>query len=138
METVMIITLANLHKATKQQIFNQVATHLLTQKKQAKIINETGTFCRYRIPNTNLKCAGGCIIADLEYDETCETRTWHDAIKLYILDFPYCNRHENFIGNLQSIHDSLDPSEWKKSLYQLTRDEKLDSTCLLDFNEINK
>ena len=87
METVMVITLANLHKATKQQIFDQVATHLLTQNKQAKIINGTNTSCMYHVPDTDLKCAEGCIIADLKYDETCETRTWHDAIKLYILDF---------------------------------------------------
>lgn len=131
----MIITLANLHKATKQEIFDQVATHLLTQNKHAKSINDEGNFCMYRVPETNLKCAVGCLIADSEYILSCENSTWYDAIKAYILNFPHCDKHEYFLAKLQGIHDSHPTTQWTDLLYAFAVDEKLDTTCLQKFNE---
>lgn len=57
----MKITLKNLHEATEQQVFDQVAGHLLTQKEVLP-----SPACFYRGPN-GLKCAAGCLIANDEY-----------------------------------------------------------------------
>ena len=54
---------------THQEIFNKVATHLLTQRKQA--INDAG-ICFYRTPE-GLSCAVGCLIPDDLYTPLIET-----------------------------------------------------------------
>lgn len=64
----MIITLKNLHEATAQQVFTQVATHLLTQKERSFVIDDRGEeLCAYRGDN-GLKCAAGCLISNDEYN----------------------------------------------------------------------
>ena len=50
----------------KQQVFNTVAKHLLTQKKKSI---KDGT-CRYRY--RNLSCAVGCLIPKEEYSPKLE------------------------------------------------------------------
>lgn len=58
------ITLATLPQATEQEVFDQVARHLLTQGAFARI-GSAGR-CVFRT-SSGLKCAAGCLISDEEY-----------------------------------------------------------------------
>jgi hypothetical protein len=107
-----IITLANLHEATKQDIFNQVARHLITQNHRS--VDEKG-YCKYR--SGNLKCAAGCLISDEEYtplmdSEKSQGTGWIDLVHEGLV--PRDNMH--FIRLLQVLHDGMhgitSPEEW--------------------------
>jgi hypothetical protein len=63
----MMITLKTLGKATLQQVFDQVANHLMDQGERAATVNSSGRVtCYYRL--NDLKCAAGCLIGDDEYE----------------------------------------------------------------------
>jgi len=100
-----MITLATLATATKQEVFDQVKNHLLSQKKKA--VSEYGS-CYYRVLKDGkiLKCAGGCLIADDEYNPHMEGRLWGTLPD--ITDY-----HAEFISELQQIHDKNDPDKWE-------------------------
>ena len=112
----MKVTLENLAQATEQQIFDQVATHLLTQKKQSATV--TGG-CKYR--HNGLMCAAGCLIADDEYRESLENSSW---LKLSNAG-QVPEAHKGFIHSLQRIHDSKFSSNWFHCLEQLAIAHKL-------------
>lgn len=57
---------------TKQQTFDIVAKHLLTQGRRAT--NLDGHICMYRAPNGD-KCAAGCLIPDEQYVLSLEGQT---------------------------------------------------------------
>ena len=66
------ITLKTLEQATAQEVFDQVAEHMLTQY-ELSMLNDT---CVYR-GYSGLKCAAGCLIGDDEYNnELMEGFTW--------------------------------------------------------------
>ena len=130
----MNISLKNIHLATKQQIFDQVATHLLTQHEAAQVEKRGGgVACLYRVPDTDLKCAGGCLIADDEYDPSCEGKTWDDAIQVYVGKYPNCDKHEDLITDLQSLHDEGNSAYWWQNLYSLAKQKHLDASVLSNF-----
>jgi hypothetical protein len=52
-----MITLETLPQATAQEVFDQVATHLLTQRQRST----TKGNCAYR-GDDGLKCAAGCLL----------------------------------------------------------------------------
>lgn len=57
---------------TRQEIFDRVVRHLLSQKQKAAIDDVYGnTRCRYRTPD-GLRCAVGCLIPDDAYDPSIE------------------------------------------------------------------
>ena len=100
----MNITLKTLPEATNQQVFDQVATHLLTQGIQSKY----GGNCVYRTP-AGLKCAAGCLIGDDEYvpamDNSVDT-SWDGMISLELVP----DDHYELIASLQKIHDHYMPN----------------------------
>lgn len=102
------ITLANLNNASEQEIFNQVAKHLLTQNK--KSIKEDGV-CLYKSPE-GLKCAAGCLISNEEYRPEFETNSWYWLIR----DSKFPKEHQALIRDLQFIHDQISVSDWKRYL----------------------
>lgn len=80
---------------THQQIFEQVVTHLLTQKIRAI---SAGGNCVYRAGTS--KCAVGCLIPDDIYDPLIEGRTVQDVpvIEGYWSDGGYLGRALNKSG----------------------------------------
>lgn len=104
----MTITLATLPDATEQEIFDQVAKHLLTQMARS----DRGPYCAYRGPD-GLVCAAGCLISDSEYtpefDENDEGSDWTQLIDRGLVPA----QHGPFIRNLQIIHDDVEPPHWK-------------------------
>lgn len=114
------ITLATLKDATKQQVFDQVAKHLLTQN----VRSENPDYCAYRGDN-GLMCAAGCLISDSEYkpemDHNENGSTWHDLIESGLVP----NAHPVLIKHLQHIHDNEEPKSWRECLVKAAKNFEL-------------
>lgn len=104
----MTITLKTLPQATEQEVFDQVAAHLLTQRQKSQISSGD---CAYLAPN-GLKCAAGCLIGEEEYDPGFETWGWHSLVKKGLVP----NEHKWFILDLQALHDSCPVENWEVEL----------------------
>jgi len=96
----------------RQEIFDKVKKHLLTQGKRA--VNAMGK-CKYRIFDENgeviAKCAIGALIPDEIYVPSMEGTTFH-WINLYyrdkILDYLGLSSTDDdvkFLNALQAVHD---------------------------------
>ena len=105
-----MITLKTLSEATAQDVFNQVARHLLRQDE--KSIRPNG--CAYR-GEEGLKCAAGCLIGDDEYDPSLEGKLWVSLVN----DRKVCSNHSYLIEKLQVVHDSQPPECWKDKLFYI-------------------
>jgi hypothetical protein len=103
-----MITLKTLEQATEQEIFDQVANHMLTQMRKSQ---QSDGSCAYRGLN-GLKCAAGCLIADDEYTIEFENNTW---LKL-VQNKKVPSRHLALIDELQIHHDETDCRKWKDGL----------------------
>jgi hypothetical protein len=114
-----MITLKTLPKATAQQVFDQVATHLLTQKRKSKLKSDP-LECAYR-GKGSLKCAAGCLISDEEYNPAMEGNGWCRLIREKIAP----SKHEQLIYSLQIIHDTHPVNEWETKLKWIAEINKL-------------
>jgi hypothetical protein len=112
-----MITLKTLEQATKQEIFDQVANHLLTQMQKSENI---GRKCMYR-NYSGLKCAAGCLISDEEYEERFEGCSWYKLIEREQIS----KYHERLIQELQDIHDNYEVCDWKDELKYLANKRNL-------------
>lgn len=115
------ITLATLSSATAQEVFDQVANHLLTQN--AKSITDGN--CHYRSLD-GLMCAAGCLIDDDEYTENMEGELWPSALKLTVKS-TILRAHSKLIQSLQNLHDTRDVNNWRIGLVEIARKFKLSS-----------
>lgn len=106
-----MITLNTLKDATAQEVFDQVAEHLLTQNRTSF----DGQSCKYRIVLENkdiLKCAAGCLIGDDEYNPDFEGRTWKRLVSLGLVPLA----HAELIKDLQKVHDLINFTNWNTTL----------------------
>ena len=92
-----MITLKTLPQATEQEVFDQVATHLINQKVRSA--SQLGVSCYYR--QDDLKCAAGCLISDDEYDVSIEGKAWSSLVYRSMVP----STHEDLITGLQEIQD---------------------------------
>ena len=99
-----MITLATLPQATEQEVFDQVATHLLRQRKVSR--NPETQMCAYRGAD-GLKCAAGCLIGDDEYSSAMENLEW-DQLEMQKQRFTVPEEHIGLITDLQQVHDNAD------------------------------
>lgn len=122
----MKITLATLPQATEQQVFDQVALHLLTQDEKSWGPLKSGNDgCMYRGPR-GLTCAAGCLIGDDEYQPG-----WENSVYTDIREAPAA--HKSLIYRLQSIHDTYEIVEWPKKLTNLAKECSLSSEVVINF-----
>lgn len=124
----MKITLKTLPTATKQQVFDQIAKHLILQGMRST--DKSGHTCMY-LGHDRLKCAAGCLISDQEYNKEWEGKSWGGLCDT-VPSFP--NNHKSMIADLQYIHDSDHPRSWKHSLKAIAKDNKLE----FKFDNLNK
>lgn len=125
---------------TKQEIFNTVARHLLTQGEKSMV----GDKCQYR-GDRGLKCAVGVLIRDEYYDpefDEGEGISVHWAYrclpkqeKLYRAIEKALSRklyREDFelLVALQELHDGNDPSTWRMELGALAEAHALSAEVL--------
>ena len=121
-----MITLKTLGQATEQEVFDQVAEHLLTQMR----VSENDRGCAYRSPD-GLKCAAGCLIGDDEYSREWDAGGigWGQLVTKDIVP----HSHGALVGRLQRIHDRYDPEYWKAELANVADYFKLNTNALLNF-----
>lgn len=109
----MKITLSTLSKATAQEVFDQVAKHLLKQNSQS--FGSCGG-CAYRgVDGT--QCAAGCLISDEEYDPIWDKNgnQWYTLIS----EEKVPKDHGTLICELQRVHDNYEPDLWLRELDKL-------------------
>lgn len=119
-----MITLKTLPQATEQEVFDQIAVHLLTQNRKSSDRHQ----CMYKSKD-GLKCAAGCLISDEEYMEFFERKEWRSLAN----DTYVPSNHIGLIANLQVIHDSYEECEWKNRLIDIARIKGLNTTAIERF-----
>jgi hypothetical protein len=103
---------------TEQEVFDKVASHLLTQNKKAL---DEENYCVYLAPD-GCKCAAGCLIPDEQYVYTIEGSTWS-----WLKDRGYVeNKHYSLIRRLQICHDTQKPHEWPSCLEKIAEEFNLE------------
>lgn len=117
------ITLKNLKEATKEQVFDQVAKHLLQQQK--KSLSKGGSTCFYRGAD-GLKCAAGSLIGDEEYEKHMEGLSWTGLA----IEGLVPSKHLDLISHLQGIHDNSDVEDWENELTEVAKDFEIKSNIL--------
>lgn len=132
-----IITLATLEEATAQEVFDQVANHLLTQYRKSQRMYADPDYpemeypiCLYRGPD-DTKCAAGCLISDEEYREDCEKKAFCEAYEI-LMDRP-CKCHKGLILDLQKCHDYSTPFTWKTELHKIAAQHNLNSDVVNNY-----
>lgn len=112
-----MITLGTLALAHGQEVFNQVAIHLLTQMESSS----TTHGCVYRTTKEgkSLSCAAGCLISDDEI-KLIERKGlngvgWYELVGNDVAP----KNHRELISNLQTIHDSYNTEDWEYRLREL-------------------
>jgi hypothetical protein len=131
---------------TDQEMFDKVATHLLTQKIRA----HDGSGCKYRTLE-GLRCAAGCLLPDwvdtkafegvslrplgLEAPEfTSDYLSRERALrKAFFDDAGVSPGQVTLLRALQVVHDGAHPEYWLKELGLLARTFKLSPAVLEGF-----
>lgn len=128
---------------TNQEIFDKVATHLLTQGK--KSINDEWR-CLYHGPN-GLMCAAGCLMLGSEDTSSFEgtsipnpsaedTLTHKESAVLDALErggVPRTCEALNLVSDLQDLHDNDNPREWLDALRYCAEACSLNATVVDKF-----
>ncbi len=114
----MTITLATLHLATEEEVFEQVAKHLLKQNAKSvrdeAVIGTEAESCRYR-GLRGKSCAAGCLIAEEEFNYNMEGKDWFGVVNA-----GYAPKiHEGLIKDLQEVHDCIEVEHWESKLKEL-------------------
>lgn len=140
----MKVTLATLPLATSQQVFDQVAVHLLLQRQRSLASQD---MCAYR-GEDGLKCAAGCLIGDDEYqswmDDCVElTASLHDSGELDSNELIWTTAwgvlvgrglvpaaHADLILRLQRVHDHMSVNSWRIELEHLANEFELATDVL--------
>lgn len=101
------------HIFSRQELFDYVATHLLTQKGKAK----SNGVCVYLDPKSGRKCAAGCLIPDDLYDPAWDVGGVNVMVLWSAGALPNVSYHDlGLLRKLQIIHD-LDPVVvWREEL----------------------
>ncbi len=116
----MTITLSTLPQATAQEVFDQVATHLLKQNKQSVYLRGDSSICGYR-GTGNTKCAAGCLISDAEYSVKFEGVNWPRLIQKGFAP----KEHSSLIHALQNVHDASPVEDWEEMLQDVAKTHNL-------------
>jgi|SRR3954466_13070107 len=119
----------------RQEVYNKVKNHLLTQMKiavieieyECKIMHN----CAYRTED-GLKCGIGCLILDEHFKWAFNGHAVTDAdvrraLNLSGIDYVEDSSDENFLCEVQTIHDEYDPHMWESKLLELAFKHGLES-----------
>lgn len=121
-----MITLKTLAEATSQQVFDQVAKHLLTQNEQSQLAPGT---CTYRVINEDgkvLKCAAGCLMSNEEYFPEFEGVSWGGLVGRGVAP----KEHTLLIQELQILHDTRPAPYWPLLLREFAQKHNLSTEIL--------
>lgn len=106
----------------RQEIFDRIATHLLTQKQ--KSLMPDGYHCAYRGAG-GLRCSVGCLIEDAAYRPELEgSAACCTFVKQAIqasLGYELTPEEYKLIDSMQSIHDNIPHCDWRAELAKYAR-----------------
>ena len=119
-----------------QSIFDQVARHLLTQKKRSlrRPRPAANLICAYRGDN-GLKCAVGCLISDEDYDPSMEGLSVREGA---VRDWRFKRGYTMFgelLLRLQEVHDFHEPEHWPRLLASVATYFGLNTMAIDDMKE---
>jgi hypothetical protein len=104
---------------TDQEIFDKVATHLLTQGRQSLVDENIFGGCAYR-GHDGTRCAVGCLISDEAYTPNIEGQGVYQYDVLAALAasgvIDVVDRRFDLLAQLQDIHDYSAPDNWAYEL----------------------
>lgn len=107
---------------TKQETFDIVARHLLTQRKRSTKNPDATGYCRYRGAN-GLKCAAGVLIPDDRYVEDMEGEPADYHIVARVLS--ELGHDLDLCMSLQMLHDNSDIVGWPSALRDVAAEHGL-------------
>jgi len=102
-----------------QAVFDHVASHLLLQMSKSQSCRNNFRECLYR--SGDLMCAAGCLISDNEYTFEIEGQDWNQLVAKGYAP----KEHMELICDLQDMHDSCDPADWREALTRVAADHGL-------------
>lgn len=119
-----------MNELTAQELFDKVATHLLTQNKKAK---SAAGHCVYRAPDGR-KCAVGCLIPDEEYRPSIEGNGAGFLIRSGLVpSLEALLSHLGLVEQLQFVHDRSYVQDWRAELHGVARERHLSTSVLDEF-----
>jgi hypothetical protein len=127
----------------KQEIFDIVATHLVTQKVKSQCGTDVASpfnsgkhvqlMCKYWDKTENRKCAIGCLIPEDKYHSLMESQGSigsNPMVRMVLIDIGINLADEDinaFLGGLQYAHDYCEPSNWKSQLLMIAQTHDLNA-----------
>lgn len=122
---------------TRQEIFDKVALHLLTQGKRSE--NEYG--CMYRGDEGRM-CAAGCLIKEEDYDNDLENKIVsaddvYEALTcsgVFERDI-YDQEKVELLLKLQDMHDTRNPDIWAIKLRDAAEKFGISADVVTGFRE---
>lgn len=114
---------------TAQELFDQVATHLLTQNAKSIAYSSAndGVSCRYRGPN-GLRCAIGIFIPDDQYEPWMEGEVVTTDLVWKATGLP--SHLDTLARALQQVHDENPVEAWVGALRYVAFDFQLSTAAL--------
>jgi hypothetical protein len=117
---------------TPQEVFDKVATHLLTQRSRA--VDRLGGDCVYRAPD-GTKCAIGCLIPDELYCRSLEGLSAQRIGIRLAEDLPWIApvTESGLLMALQTVHDGRAVGAWPEYLNRVASDYQLSNAVVERF-----
>lgn len=111
---------------TLQELFDKVATHLLTQNAKA---DDGNNHCQYRT-NTGLMCAAGCLLDAESYKKVNEGMPVNNHSNRGLFESIIGESNIGHLRQLQSIHDCDEVENWPDKLAEFAKDNYLNADVL--------
>ena len=115
-----------------QEVFDKVATHLLTQNAKS-MTTGAGRACAYRGDNGTM-CAAGCLIPDDKYKPEYEYNTICSLKNKFPETLEFWGEHFELAHKLQTVHDAYLVENWKEQLNAVAQLYDLSPKVILKFN----
>ena len=126
MDEYKVITIENLAEATAQEVYNHIVNHLIIQGMPSRASRAAldGKSILFNGPCLNravtlegkiLKCAGGCLITDKQYEKLDQKEGSWDAM---VIENNITKNHQNLISDLQTTHDDHRAEKFEVSEFE--------------------
>lgn len=113
----------------RQEIFDTVAKHLLTQNARSTFQQNGATHCAYRGDNGR-KCAAGCLIQDIHYNPELEGKSVIAFEVSEALGKSIGDSDLWFLKDLQHIHDGFAAEKWREELRHFAKSHNVKEDVL--------
>ncbi len=117
----------------RQEVFDTVARHLLTQRKKSYCMRNGRQACLYRGPH-GLRCAVGVLIPDELYDEKMEHQdVTFGPVRAALTKIGISPACHDMLADMQYLHDESAPRAWKQGLAKIADVHKVSPQVLEEF-----